>query len=138
MCNQYTVVIMSYLSGKSILENIWLVLILLSIVLIVLSLFYIQKKHRINLIHVVFQLTIPPLVGYFSLYYFKQPNAKFLKELIGASSKWKRDYYELYVRKSDDFFSLEHFDLNWIAGVLTFLFSVFVIWFIFKKVRRSE
>lgn len=127
-----------YWDNEFLLKNIGLFLSILFIAFICIILYRKLKKRGVSIVYVALQLAIPLVIGYFSLYYFKQPNAKLLKILVRGESKWKRDDYELYIRKLDGFYSLKHFDLNWLAGVLTVSLTAFVVWFLFKKARRSE
>lgn len=92
---------------------------------------YEKNSRKINmnnklLSNVLFTIVSSSL-GVLALYYFKEPNAKFLKTLIKGGSKWVRDDYELYIRKSEGFFSLKNFDLNWLAGVAAFVVSFALI-----------
>lgn len=125
-----------YWNNEFLFKNIVLFILTVFIAYISFILYKKLKKRGISIIYILLQLTIPFTIGYFSLYYFKQPNAKLLKILLRGDSKWARDDYELYMKKLDGFYSLKHFDLNWLAGITIFILTSIFIWVLWRKRER--
>lgn len=117
--------------------------VLISVLLIMSLVIYLlnsyeknSRKINIKLIRNFLITKVSVLLGVLAMYYFKEPNAKLLKRMSSSKSKWRRDDTEQYWRKLEGFFSLESFDLNWLAGLLVFVISFAVISFLWMNKER--